>query len=141
MPHLVMLYSQNVEALTNLDVLCRQLCDAMLAVRDENGAQVFPTGGTRVLAFPAAHHAVADGAREYLFLYLNVRMAKGRSAPVHKAVGEAVAGAARAHLQPLYDTEYIGMTVQIDEGHEVFDAKLSTIHPLFAPGGAPKGPP
>ena len=25
-----------------------------------------------------------------------------------------------------------GVTLQIDEGHEVFDAKLSTIHPLFA---------
>ena len=131
MPHLVLLYSRNCEALTDMDRLCRKLCDAMLTVHDESGAQIFPTGGTRVLAFPAAHHAVADGAREYLFMYLNVRMAKGRSAMVHTAVGEAVAAAARAHLDPLYDTQYIGMTVQVDEGHEVFDAKLSTIHPLF----------
>jgi 5-carboxymethyl-2-hydroxymuconate isomerase len=27
---------------------------------------------------------------------------------------------------------YIGVTFQIDEGQEVFDAKLSSIHPLFA---------
>ena len=45
----------------------------------------------------------------------------------------AVATAARAHLAPLYDTQYIGLTVQVDEGHEVFDAKLSTLHPLFNP--------
>lgn len=132
MPHLVMLYTRNLEPLTDLDAMCRTLCDAMLAVKDENDRPVFPTGGTRVLALPAAHHAVADGTRDYLFVYLNVRMAKGRSDAVHKAVGDAVATAARAHLAPLYDSRHIGMTVQIDEGHEVFDAKLSTIHPLFA---------
>lgn len=132
MPHLVMLYTRNLGPLTDLDAMCRTLCDAMLAVKDENDRPVFPTGGTRVLALPAAHHAVADGTRDYLFVYLNVRMAKGRSDAVHKAVGDAVATAARAHLAPLYDSRHIGMTVQIDEGHEVFDAKLSTIHPLFA---------
>ena len=132
MPHLVALYTRNFEQATDLDVLCRTLCDAMLSVRDEAGVQVFPTGGTRVLAFPAAHHAVADGTRDYLFLYLNVRMAKGRSEAVKKAVGDAVTEAARRQLAPLYESRYIGMTVQVDEGHEVFDAKVSTIHPLFA---------
>jgi len=132
MPHLVLLYTRNLDAVTDMDGLCRTLCDAMLAVKDEAGAQVFPTGGTRVLAYPAAHSAVADGTRDYVFLYLNVRMARGRSEAVKQAVGEAVMAAARAHLQPLYDSRPIGMTVQVDEGQEVFDAKLSTIHPLFA---------
>lgn len=131
MPHLVILYTRQLDAETDMDVLCRTLCDAMLGVRDEAGQQVFPTGGTRVLAYPAAHSAVADGQRDYRFLYLNVRMATGRSAAVHRAVGDAVAAAARAHLAPLFEHGYIGMTVQIDEGHEVFDAKHSTIHPLF----------
>ena len=132
MPHLVALYTPDLAPLTDMAALCRRLADAMLAVRDATGAQVFPTGGTRVLAYPAAYSAVADGAREYLFLYLNVRMARGRPAQVHQAVGDAVAGAARAHLQPLFDACHLGLTVQVDEGHEVYDAKHSTIHPLFA---------
>lgn len=131
MPHLVALYTRQLDQATDMDALCRVLCSAMLSVKDEAGAQVFPTGGTRVLAFPAAHSAVADGQRDYLFLYLNVRMAKGRSEAVKKAVGDAVTGAAKAHLAPLYESRYIGMTVQVDEGHEVFDDKVSTIHPLF----------
>ncbi len=131
MPHLVILYTPQLDAETDMTALCRTLCDAMLGVRDEADKQVFPTGGTRVLAYPAAHSAVADGQRDYAFLYLNVRMAKGRSAAVHQAVGDAVATAARAHLAPLFEQRHIGMTVQIDEGHEVFDAKHSTIHPLF----------
>ena len=63
MPHLVALYTPELAPLTDMAALCRRLADAMLAVRDATGAQVFPTGGTRVLAYPAAYSAVADGAR------------------------------------------------------------------------------
>jgi 5-carboxymethyl-2-hydroxymuconate isomerase len=133
MPHLVALYTRELEALTDVDVLCRELADAMLSVKDEAGRPVFPTGGTRVLAYPAAHSAVADGTRDYLFVYLNVRMARGRSAAVHQAVGDAVTAAAKTRLQALFETRHIGLTVQVDEGHEVYDSKSSTIHPLFTP--------
>ena len=77
MPHLVMLYTPQLEAQADLSRLCRKLADAMLSVRDEQGAQVFPTGGTRVLAYPAAHYAVADGSGDHGFIYFNVRMAQG----------------------------------------------------------------
>lgn len=132
MPHLVALYTPALDGLTDMGRLCRALADAMLSVRDEQDQQVFPTGGTRVLAYPAAHSAVADGQRDYLFVYLNLRMARGRSAAVHRAVGEALTQAARSHLAVLFETRHIGLTVQVDEGQEVFDSKNSSIHPLFA---------
>jgi len=132
MPHLVILYTRDLDDETDMGALCRTLADAMLTVKDESGKQVFPTGGTRVLAYPAAHGAVADGQRDYSFAYLNVRMAKGRSAAVQKLAGDTILAAAKAHLAPVFEKRYIGLTLQVDEGHEVFDAKLSTIHPLFA---------
>ena len=132
MPHLVMLYTPQLDAEADFPRLCRRLADAMLTVRDESGAQVFPTGGTRVLAYPAAHHAVADGSGDYGFIYFNVRMAKGRSAAVHKAVGETLAATVRDELAPLLAKRAVGLTLQVDEGHEVFDAKLGNLHPLFA---------
>ena len=61
MPHLVILYTANLDKETDMTALCRSLADTMLAVQDDNGAQVYPTGGTRVLAYPAPHYAVADG--------------------------------------------------------------------------------
>ena len=131
MPHLVVLYSGNLDTETDMTALCRRLADAMLTVRDEQGQQVYPTGGVRVFAYPAAHYAVADGARDYAFVYLNLRMGRGRTEAVKQRAGEAVLAAAKAHLEPLFATRYIGLTLQIDEGHEVFDAKHSTIHPLF----------
>jgi 5-carboxymethyl-2-hydroxymuconate isomerase len=59
MPHLVILYTPNIEAETDMSALCRTLADTMLKQQDEAGKPVFPIGGTRVLAYPAAHYAVA----------------------------------------------------------------------------------
>jgi 5-carboxymethyl-2-hydroxymuconate isomerase len=132
MPHLVVLYTANLEAETDMQLLCRRLADAMLAVRDERAAQVYPSGGVRVLAYPASHYAVADGQRDYAFVYLNLRMARGRSEAVRRSAGEALLAVAKAHFEPLFARRHIGLTLQIDEGQEVFDAKHSTIHPLFA---------
>lgn len=149
MPHLVILYTGNLDALTDMGTLCRELADAMLTVRDDEGRQVFPTGGTRVLAYPAPHFAVADGGAagraagagktgvasddpgDYGFMYLNLRMARGRSAATQQRAGQTVLAAVRARLDPLMRDRHIGVTLQVDEGHEVFDAKHSTLHPLF----------
>lgn len=134
MPHLVILYTPNLDAETDMGALCRRLADAMLTVKDESDRQVFPTGGVRVLAYPAAHAAVADGQRDYAFAYLNLRMARGRSDAVKQRAGETLLAAAKAHFEPQFDSRYLGMTLQIDEGAEVFDGKHSTLHPLFQKG-------
>ena len=145
MPHLVILYTPQLDAATNTDgldltALCRALADTMLAQRDEAGLPVFPPGGVRVLAYPAAHHAVADdgaagraagGSGDYGFMYLNLRMARGRSAGVHQAVGQALQGCVQGFAAPLLARRQVGFTLQIDEGTEVFDAKTSSLHPLF----------
>ncbi len=131
MPHLVVLYTGNLETESDMKGLCRSLADTLLTVRDERAQPVFPTGGVRVLAYPAAHYAVADGQRDYAFVYLNLRMGRGRSEAVKQRTGEALLAAAKAHLQPLFAKRYLGITLQIDEGQEVFDGKHSTIHPLF----------
>jgi len=132
MPHLVLLYSADIERETDMSGLCRALADAMLAQRDEAGKQVFPTGGTRVLAYPAAYSAIADGKGEYGFIYANLRMGTGRSSAVHKATGDALMAVLRQYLDAALERRPIGTTVQIDEGqNQVFDGKHSSLHPLF----------
>ena len=131
MPHLVILYTPNLEATTDMTRLCRALADTMLAVLDEAGRQVFPTGGTRVLAYPAAHYAVADGSGDYGFVYLHLRMGRGRTEAVQKAAGDALLDTTRQHFAPVFDNRPIGITLQIDVGAEVYDGKHSGLHPLF----------
>src|SRR6516225_11487376 len=102
MPHLVILYTPNIERETDMSALCRTLADTMLEQRDEDGKQVYPTGGTRVLAYPAAHYAVADGKTDYAFVYLNLRMATGRSDAVKQRVGDALIERVRQHFTPVF---------------------------------------
>jgi 5-carboxymethyl-2-hydroxymuconate isomerase len=131
MPHLVILYTPNLEADTDMSALCRTLADTMLTVKDEAGKPVFPIGGVRVLAYPAAHFAVADSQRDYAFAYLNVRMARGRSDVARRNAGDALTAAIQAHFAPVLARRPVGLTLQIDEGAEVFDAKIGNLHSLF----------
>ena len=143
MPHLVILYTPNLEAGSAglaISPLCRALADTMLAQRDEAGAPVFPPGGVRVLAYPATHFAIGDGgdagrdaggSGDYGFLYLNLRMARGRSTAVQQAVGQALQSCLQGFVAALLASRQVGFTLQIDEGAEVFDAKSSSLHPLF----------
>ena len=132
MPHLVILYTPNLEAETEMSALCRTLADTMLGQRDEAGKPVFPTGGTRVLAYPAAHYAVADGKADYAFVYLNLRMAAGRSDAIKKRTGDALLADVAAHFDPIFGKRHLGITLQIDESPgQVYDGKHSNLHPLF----------
>ena len=154
MPHLVILYTPNLDQAldqggSDMSALCRALADTMLAQRDDADKAVFPAGGVRVLAYPAAHFAVADGGEHggpmghaagytgtnagYAFVYLNLRMGRGRSAAVHARVGAALESCAKAHFADQLAKRPMGVTLQIDEGPEVFDAKNSSLHPLFNP--------
>lgn len=144
MPHVVILYTANLEARTDISGLCRGIADTMLGVRAEDGSAVFPIGGTRVYAYPAPHYAVSDGGAagraaggdgDYGFIYVNLRMGAGRSDAVKKAAGDAITASAKAHLAPLFAQphQHLGLTVQVDEAPgQVYDAKHSTLHPLFA---------
>jgi len=152
MPHLVILYTPNLDQPldrggTDMSALCQALAQTMAEQRDEADKAVFPPGGVRVLAYPAAHFAVADGGEHggpaghaagytgahagYAFVYLNLRMGRGRSAAVHAHVGAALETCAKAHFADQLAQRPIGVTLQIDEGPEVFDAKNSSLHPLF----------
>lgn len=132
MPHLVILYTPELDAETDFSALCRSLAATMQQQTDEDGKPVFPVAGIRVLAYPAAHHAVADGEPGRAFVYFNLRMAKGRSDAVKKTVGDALTATAREHLAPLLAQRHLGLTLQVDEGHEAFDAKFGNLHALFA---------
>lgn len=131
MPHLVILYTANLELETDMTALCRSLADVMLAQTDEAGKPVFPPGGTRVLAYPAPHYAVADGQRDYAFVYLNLRMGAGRSDAIKKIAGDALLARATAHFIQIFSKRHLGLTLQIDEGAPAYDGKHSNLHPLF----------
>lgn len=133
MPHLVILYTANLEPDTDMTALCRTLADTMLALHDTAGGPLFPPGGTRVYAYPAAHYAVAEGAGDEAFVYLNLRMAPGRGDAIRKEVGDALLASSKAHLGPLYERRRIGLTLHIDEHRPAYERKHNNIQSLLSP--------
>ena len=125
-----------------MKALCRKAGRHHAGVRDEQGQTGVPhrrhararvpggalRGGGRRLG------RLRSGRRWQLrLLSSNLRMAKAAAPPVHEARGQAVEAATKAHFAEHLATRHIGITLQIDEGHEVFDAKNSSLHPLFQP--------
>ena len=132
MPHVTIQYTANLDPEAGIGKLCTALAEVICRQRDAAGERVFPIGGTRVLAYPAQTFAVADGAPERAFVYVNARIARGRAAPLVKATGEAMMTAIREHFSVLFAERALGITLQIDEGEPVYDSKHSNLHPLFA---------
>ena len=132
MPHVTIQYTANLDPEARIDALCATLAEVICAQRDGEGKRLFPIGGTRVLAYPAQAFAVADGAPDRAFVYLNVRIAPGREPARVQATGEALIAAVRSHFEKLFASRALGITLQIDEGAPVFDVKHSNLHPLFA---------
>lgn len=130
MPHLVILYSANLDAQADMNALCRSLADTLIGQRDDAGAPVFPPGGTRVLAYPSPRYAIADGQRDYAFADLNLRIGRGCSEAIQQRIGQALLAAAQTFFEPIQLRRLVGVTLQVDIGAEVFDGGLSNIHPL-----------
>jgi 5-carboxymethyl-2-hydroxymuconate isomerase len=140
MPHLVIHYTPQLDQEADLGALCRDLAKHLIELRDADDRAIFPPGGTRVLAYPAKHYAVSDGGSagmvatgqgDYAFIYLNLRMGQGRDPTAIERAGALITERTKAHLQALMAKRYIGVTVQIDVGQEVYDHKFSNLHPLF----------
>ena len=128
MPHLKLEYSSNLEPHIDVRQLCAALRDVLITIVDGAGQRVFPTLGTRVLAYPAAHAAVADGAitpagPEHAFLYLNLRVTPGRSAELLARAGEALLAAVDDQCAPLAGKLALRATLHIDEGMPAYEGK------------------
>ena len=131
MPHLIIQYTPQLDAETDMAQLCQTLSNTMLAAKHPDGQAVFPIGATRVLAFPAKHAVIADGSGDYAFVYLNFRIAKGRTPEMIEHIGQTLLAATQTHFADVFAKRPIGITLQIDEGHEVFNAVHNNLHSLF----------
>ena len=133
MPHLTIEYTANLEATAGMDLLCTALAATLVALRHDDGAPLFPVAGTRVMAWPAPHFAVADGQPDRAFIYLNLLITPGRSAAMVQHAGEAVLASCKAHLAPVFAKHAVGLTLQIHEGAPVYEGKHNNLAAHLTP--------
>jgi 5-carboxymethyl-2-hydroxymuconate isomerase len=128
MPHLHIQYTTNLDEVTHMGTLCQTLAATLVALRSDDGvAPLFPEAGTRVMAYPAAHFAVGDGRPDRAYVYMNLRIKPGRTAAMKQRAGEAVFAAAQAHLAHAFEQHAIGLTVQVDEGIDVYEGRQNNL--------------
>ena len=127
MPHLTIEYTANLEAAVDMGRLCTTLAATLVALRHDDGGPLFPLAGTRVMAWPAPHFAVADGQRGRAFIYLNLRITPGRSPATIQRAGDALLASCKAHLAPVFEAHAVGLTLQIDEGAPVYEGKHNNL--------------
>ena len=127
MPHLDIQYTANLEADADMTGLCRTLTATLVGLRNDAGEPVFPLTGTRVMAWPAAHYAVADGAPDRAFIYLLLRIKPGRSDAIKKKAGDAVLAAALAHLERVFAKHPVGLTLEVDDGAHIYEGKQNNL--------------
>ena len=126
MPHLKIEYTANLDAHADIGGLCKALSHTLVTLKGAGDALVFPLYGTRVLAYPAAQYAVADGEQGRAFVYMNMRVTPGRSDELIKAVGDELVAAAKAHLAPVLDKVPLRLTLHIDATPPGYEGKFSS---------------
>ena len=106
-----------------MDALCQSMLEALIALQNDEGKPVFPAARTRVFACPATHAAVGPGDIARGFVYVNLRIAPGRDRHVLEEIGQAVQSAVTLHFQRHAPDLPCRVTIHIDEGRPVFEAK------------------
>ncbi len=122
MPHLIVEYSANVEALIGLDALLDKLHASAL----ETG--VFPLGGLRVRAHRTDAYRIADKAPDNGFVHVTALIGHGRPLDVQQRAGEQLMAALTEHLDPLYVTSPLAISLTVQEFHPVLNFKKNNLH-------------
>ncbi len=133
MPHLTIEYTANLEASADMGTLCTTLAATLVALRHDDGAPLFPVIGTRVMAWPAPHFAVADGQPDRAFIYLNLLITPGRTPAMVARAGDAVLASVKTHLAPVFAAHAVGLTLQVHEGAPVYEGKHNNLAAHLAP--------
>ena len=126
MPHLQIQYSPGLETLVNLQDLCDQLNDVMVATG------VFPLAGVRVRAFRADVVSIADKHPFNAFCAMQVYMGAGRTLDQKQAAGQAINDCAVAFFRSLLSQPHFMLSLDIFENDPALSWKTNPIHARLA---------
>lgn len=109
MPHLLIEYSQNLAARTDLEQLLHALHNCAI------GTGVLPKGGLRTRLLPREQYLIADSHEDNGFVHLLLRLAAGRSIEQKRQVGDALFDCATQKLAPVFQRWPIALSLEIQE--------------------------
>lgn len=126
MPHLIVEYSANVEALIALPELLDTLRDTALATG------VFPLGGLRVRAHCMEHYRIADCHPDNGYVHMTAWIGHGRALDVKQRAGQQLFAALTRHLAPVFEARPLAISFNVQEFHPDLNFKQNNLHRYVA---------
>ncbi len=125
MPHIIIEY--NEPSSININGLCERLHAVASSV------EALPVGGLRVRAYPAAVALVGDGDDANKFIYITVRIGRGRSEAVRRDIGDRLFAALTEFTAQYYDAgKPLSLGLEIQEIEPDWTWKKNNIHKIIA---------
>ena len=122
MPHFTIEYSANLDRHIEMSKIVEVVRKAAV----ETG--IFPLGGIRVRAIRCEHYAIADGAADYGFLDMVLRLGEGRDLPTRKKAGEHIFRALSQHLDPVFSASKFALSFDMQINDKETSWKRNNIH-------------
>jgi 5-carboxymethyl-2-hydroxymuconate isomerase len=122
MPHFTIEYSANLEGRVDMGAVVELVRKAAV----ETG--IFPLGGIRVRAIKCEHYAIANGAANYAFLDMVLRLGEGRDLPTRQKAGEHIFKALSACLDPVFAKDKLALSFDMQINDKETSWKRNNIH-------------
>ena len=122
MPHFTIEYSGNLDKRVDMGEVVELVRKAAV----ETG--IFPVGGIRVRAVRCEHYAIADGAANFGFLAMVLRLGEGRDLAVRKKAGEHIFRALSSYLDPVFAGSKFALSFDMQINDKETSWKRNNIH-------------
>ena len=109
MPHQIIEYSANLDALIDVDAMVAAMHEAASTV------DAFPLAGLRTRAVARDHYRIADNHPDNAFVHAVMRIARGRELEVRQAAGRKLFTALCEFLDPVQSGSPLAISYEIQE--------------------------
>ncbi|SDH85012.1 MULTISPECIES: 5-carboxymethyl-2-hydroxymuconate Delta-isomerase [Bradyrhizobium] len=122
MPHFTIEYSANLDGRVDMGAVVE------LVRKEAVATGIFPLGGIRVRAIRCEHYAIADGARNFGFLDMVLRLGEGRDLATRQKAGEHIFKALSAYLDPVFANGKFALSFDMQINDKETSWKRNNIH-------------
>lgn len=122
MPHFTIEYSANLDGRVDMGAVVE------LVRREAVATGIFPLGGIRVRAIKCEHYAIANGAKNLVFLDMVLRLGEGRDLPTRQKAGEHIFKALSAYLDPVFAELKFALSFDMQINDKETSWKRNNIH-------------
>lgn len=122
MAHAIVEYTANLDAETDIDALLAAINGTLIA------QAVFPLGGIRSRAIRLDHYRMSDGAADYAFVHVTLKIGAGRDEATKRKACDELFEAIKRHFAELYARRLLALSMELHEFDEHGTYKHNNVH-------------